>query len=202
MKNHFTTDPKLRSIIEQISLPEYIRPADAYLALLRAIIFQQLSGKAARTIYERFLNLFENLYPDPTQLAAADVETLRRVGLSRQKASYVKNVAEFALQHDMSMPYLQNLEDEEVIRYLCQIKGIGRWTVEMLLIFTLERADVFPLDDLGIRKAVVRLYTLDLPDKALRAKLLEIAEAWKPHRSLACKYLWKWLDSETKNAQS
>jgi DNA-3-methyladenine glycosylase II len=122
-------------------------------------------------------------------------DELRTAGVSRQKAGYLRNVAAFALTHDLSARALADLPDEEVIRELTQIKGVGRWTVEMLLMFTLGRPDVLPVDDLGIQNAMKRLYRLRGTGRALHRRMVAIAENWRPHRTLVCRHLWPWLSA-------
>jgi DNA-3-methyladenine glycosylase II len=154
-----------------------------------------LSGKAAATIHGRFLDLFPEAYPFPEALLALDLPTLRSAGLSRQKATYIQNVAEFFQRENLIGKDLADMDDETVIRYLTQIKGVGRWTVEMLLMFTLNRPDVLPLDDLGIQQAMQLLYNFEEKGRALKKRMLELAEPWRPYRTYASLYLWRWKDS-------
>lgn len=167
---------------------------DIYGSLISSIVSQQLSTKVVRVIWRRFTDLFPDSYPAPRALLATEHELLRKAGLSNSKAIYLKNVAAFHLENDMSFDYLQQMSDQEIISYLTRIKGVGRWTVQMILMFPMDRPDVFPVDDLGIQNAMKRLYGLELEKKALREKLEEIAMAWQPYRSLACKYLWEISD--------
>ena len=169
------------------------RPADAYGALLRAIVGQQLSTKAARTIYTRVCELFGDCVPTPEQLLAADPEALRGAGLSRAKVSYLRDLAEHVLDGRLELERLDELGDDEIVAELTAVKGLGRWTAEMFLMFHLGRADVLPVGDLGIRRAVQIAYGLDeLPDAT---ELEGIAEPWRPQRTLACLYLWRSLDN-------
>ncbi|HNI44762.1 MAG: DNA-3-methyladenine glycosylase 2 family protein [Chitinophagales bacterium] len=192
----FATDPRLQQAITQVKPLEIGEiGTDIYGSLLRAIVFQQLSGKVAEVIYARFVGLFNEQYPEATTLAQMPIEMLRTVGLSNQKANYVKNIAAFSLEQNLHFDYINSLSDEELVQYLTQIKGVGRWTVEMLLIFTLQRPDVFPILDLGIRNAMIRLYEVEETGKAQLQRLHEIAAVWQPHRTLACRYLWRWYDS-------
>ena len=170
--------------------------SDLFLDLLEAITSQQLSGKAATTIFERFLDLFPSRQPTPRRVLALKPEKLRTAGLSRQKAGYLHNVAAFALRHDLSRAALRHLNDDEIIALLTQIKGVGRWTAEMLLMFPLDRPDVFPVDDLGIQLAIKNLYSLRGDGRRLHKRMTAIAENWRPHRSLACKYLWRWRSTQ------
>jgi DNA-3-methyladenine glycosylase II len=161
--------------------------ADPFHALLHAIIAQQLSTKAARTIESRFSAIFGG---DPTPAAVADVsdELLRAVGLSSQKVKYVRDLCERILAGSLKLETLESLTDDEVIAALTGVKGIGRWTAEMFLMFRLHRPDVLPVGDLGIVKAVQRAYKLrSLPSPE---RLTMIGETWRPYRSVACWYLW------------
>ncbi len=170
------------------------RPADAYGALLRSIVGQQLSTKAARTIYGRLADLYGGRAPSPSELIDTDPERLREVGLSRAKASYLRSLAEHVIAGELELDRLTDLPDEEVSAQLTAVKGLGQWTADMFLIFHLERPDVLPVGDLGVRRAVQIAYGLqDLPSPA---ELIEIGEPWRPHRSLASLYLWSSLDNE------
>lgn len=189
---HYRRDPVLYSAISELEIE--IRPElniDIYVSLLNSIVSQQLSIKVVRIIWQRFTDLFVDGYPDANQLLATDDQVLRKVGLSRSKADYLKNVAEFKLQNDMSFEYLQSLTDEEIISYLTRIKGVGRWTVQMILMFPMDRPNVFPVDDLGIQNVMKDLYGLELERRELRERLVEIADQWHPYRSLASKYIWE-----------
>ena len=193
--SHLSTDKKLRPIIEQFQIPEVKAHGDVYETLIRAIVYQQLSGKAAGTIHGRFLNLFRDKYPHPHLLKKKSVEKLRSVGLSRQKSSYILNVADYFQQEKLNEVNWSKHSDEEIIEKLTTIKGVGTWTVQMLLISTLGRKDVFPLDDLGIQNAVKKLYRIKEEKRALKEKMLARAEKWRPYRTYACLYLWRWIDS-------
>jgi len=169
------------------------RPADAYGALLRAIVGQQLSVKAARTIYERFTALFDGRTPTPEELLEVDADTLRSAGLSRAKASYVRSLAEHVVSGELELDRLDDLSDEQVAAELVAVKGLGQWTADMFLIFHLGRPDVLPVGDLGVRRAVERLYGLEALPSA--AELEALGERWRPWRSLASLYLWESLDN-------
>ena len=168
------------------------RPADAYGALVRTIVGQQLSTRAARTIYTRVTALFGDRPPTPEEILAADEEALRAAGLSRPKVSYLRDLARRVIDGELDLDALHALPDEEVIAQITAVKGLGRWSADMFLIFHLDRPDVLPVGDLGIRRAVERAYGLpDLPD----AETLDrIAAPWRPWRTLACFYLWKSLE--------
>ena len=187
---HLRKDPILRKAIDQIELPPRNIHANVYDALISSIIGQQLSVKAASTIKGRFLDLFDGNFPLPQELMPTEDEWLRKVGLSRNKASYVKNVAQFFDENDLLEKDWSNDTDEDIINLLTQIKGVGRWTVEMILMFALQRPDVFPLLDLGIQNGIKKLYDVTAEKKELYKAMEEISQPWKPHRTLACLYLW------------
>jgi DNA-3-methyladenine glycosylase II len=193
------SDPVMRRLIDEHGpLDEEERrrgrPLEPYGALVRSIVGQQLSTKAARTIYERLIELFGGKTPSPAELLAADPEDVRAAGLSRPKVSYLRSLAEHVQSGELELARLSELPDEEVSAQLTAVKGLGQWTADMFLIFHLGRPDVLPVGDLGVRRAVERAYGLaEIPDAA---KLTEIAEPWRPHRSLASLYLWRSLDNE------
>ena len=169
------------------------RPREAYVALLRSIVGQQLSVKAARTIYERLLALFDGREPTPAELLAADPEAIRAVGLSRPKVGYIRDLAQRVEDGSLHLDRFQELSDEEVVAELTAVKGLGRWTAEMFLMFHLGRPDVLPVGDVGIQRAVRLAYGLDAHPKP--DELERIAEPWRPQRTLACLYLWRSLDN-------
>ena len=169
------------------------RPADAYGALLRSIVGQQLSTKAARTIYERVTALFGGRTPTPEELLAADPDDLRGAGLSRGKVAYMRDLAEHVLTGELELDRLNELSDEKIVAELTAVKGLGVWTAHMFLIFHLQRPDVLPVGDLGVRSAARNVYELEALPTA--AELEEIGEPWRPHRSLAALYLWRSLDN-------
>jgi DNA-3-methyladenine glycosylase II len=189
-------DKVMKRLIKDHGDMELGKKKNAYLHLCLSILSQQLSTKVARVIRDRFLDLYEGKFPTPQQIVDTPVTTLRGIGFSNAKASYIHNVARFAMEQGMEDRKLNKMSDEEVIDHLVPIKGVGRWTVEMLLIFTLGREDVFAVDDLGIQNAMVNLYGIDKTDKKkMKAEMLEIAERWRPFRSYACLHLWRSLDS-------
>jgi DNA-3-methyladenine glycosylase II len=171
------------------------RPADHYGALVRAIVGQQLSTTAARTIYGRLTERYGGRTPTPAELLADDPDELRTAaGLSRAKASYLRSLAEHIVSGELELERFDELPDEQIAAELIAVKGLGQWTVDMYLMFHLQRPDVLPVGDLGIRRAVERAYRLpDLPDPA---ELTRVADPWRPHRTLACRYLWRSLDNE------
>ena len=157
---------------------------------MASIVSQQLSTKAAATIYERFISLYEDKIPHPEHVSKTDVETLRGCGLSGQKAGYVKNLAEYFLQNSFDKKTWMAMSDEEIVKELTSIKGIGVWTVQMTLMFTLDRKDVLPLDDLIIKNSITKYYGLDGSGKEQVNKIIAVAEKWRPYRSVAYMYLW------------
>lgn len=168
-----------------------------YLQLCASIISQQLNTAVAKVIFNRFLNLYNTKPPTLKQIAGTPVETFRSIGFSNAKASYVHNVCKFFVEHNLTDAKLTKMSNEEIIDLLTQIKGVGKWTVEMILMFTLGREDVFAVDDLAIQKAITKLYGLDAGDKkAMKEKMLEISEKWIPYRTYACRYLWEWMDKK------
>jgi DNA-3-methyladenine glycosylase II len=195
----FAADPVICEIIRNGRPLASSRSEDVYFKLLGSIVSQQLSTKVAAVIFRRFQELFPEEYPHPHLVLSTPDEQLRGAGLSFQKIGYVRNVATFAVEGKLQHAAIDALEDEELILHLTQIKGVGRWTVEMLLMFALERPDVFPVDDLGIQNAMKRHYGLaDLTGKALRLQMQQIAESWRPYRTIASKYLWQSLDNMPK----
>jgi len=185
-------DTILSNAIKNISYE--IKPEldiDVYRAILNSIVSQQLSVKVVDIIWRRFEDLFVDGYPKAKELLVMEDAILRKAGLSRAKTKYLKNVAAFALENDMSFDYLYEKTDEEIIEYFTVIKGVGKWTVQMILMFPMDRLNVFPVDDLGIQQRMIALYNVDVEKKILKPTLAKIAESWQPYRSLACKYLWK-----------
>jgi DNA-3-methyladenine glycosylase II len=189
---HLSRDPRLAPLVAQFDLPPLPVGGDLYFNLIRTIIFQQLSGKAANTIHGRFLGLFPDGYPHAEQLLAHRVEDLRSVGVSRQKAGYLHNVAEHWQREGLAGADWSTYDNEELIQALTTIKGVGQWTAEMLLMFTLHRPDVLPLDDLAVRSAIQELYGIEGRGKALLAELTRVTAPWRPYRTRACRYLWAW----------
>lgn len=194
------SDPKMAALIERVGKIDLAtrlrrrseeRPADAYGALLRAIVGQQLSTKAARTIYLRVLDLFDGSTPSPERLLEASQADLRGAGLSGRKVEYVRDLAAHVLSGELELDRLEDLSDEEAIAEIVAVRGLGQWTAEMFLLFHLERPDILSGGDLGIRKAVQVEYGLE--EMPAPQQVLEIGEPWRPHRSLASLYLWESL---------
>jgi DNA-3-methyladenine glycosylase II len=193
---HLSKDRKLKKLLDNGEPHQLKKRKNICTYLCASIMSQQLSTKVATVIHNRFLALYGGKEPSPQQILDTPFETLRGIGLSNAKVNYVKNVAQFELESGMEAKRLQKMNNEEVIEYLIQIKGVGRWTVEMLLMFALGREDVFAVDDLGIQNAMIRLYKLDISDKKkLREELLKISAKWTPYRTYACLHLWRWKDN-------
>ena len=193
---HLLKDKKLGRLIENSKPHKLKKRNNIYIYLCASIMSQQLSVKVADVIYRRFLDLYGGKEPTPHQILDTPATTLRGIGLSNAKVSYVKNVAQFEIEQGMHAGKLNKMDNEEVIAYLTPIKGVGRWTVEMLLMFALGREDVFAADDLGIQNAMISLYKLDRADKKkFREHLLRISKKWSPYRTYACLHLWRSKDN-------
>lgn len=164
--------------------------------LMASIMSQQLSTKVAAVIFQRFLLLFGGKEPTVDAVLLTPDTTLRSIGLSNAKVGYVKNVATFFATHHITDAQLKRMSDQEIIDLLVQIKGVGRWTVEMLLMFSLGREDVFAVDDLGIQQAMCKLYKIDPNNKkAMKLTMQKKAQKWVPYRTYACLHLWNWKDN-------
>lgn len=194
---HLLRDKKLRPLIASQDEIVLKGKKDLCHYLCASIMSQQLSTKVASVIHQRFLDLFGGVAPGAEQILSVPEESLRSIGLSNAKVQYVRNVARFALEKGMSAKQLNRMDDESVIEYLTQIKGVGKWTAEMLLMFALKREDIFPADDLGIQQAMIRLYALDPSDKKiLKQEMHRIAAKWTPYRTYASMHLWNWKDGK------
>jgi 3-methyladenine DNA glycosylase/8-oxoguanine DNA glycosylase len=185
-------DKNLARLINEFEAPAFKEERNYFEALVRAIVYQQLSGKAASTIYNRFTNLFEeDVYLLPEDVINKTHEELRSVGLSNQKAAYVCNIAE-AFANGAIPKNLDELKDEDVIKKLTAIKGVGPWTAEMFLMFTLQRPDILPVTDLGIQKGMQLFCKLDeLPTQEF---MMKTAESWRPYRTVASWYMWRLVE--------
>ena len=182
-------DPILKGLFSGFDIPKLKTETNYFWSLCRSIIYQQISGKAAKTISDRFLALFRSgTNIQPREVLDIDINSLYSVGLSRQKASYMKNIAEAFVNKLINNENFIMMNDEEILKQLTIINGVGRWTAEMFLIFTLRRSDVFPLTDLGVQKGFQIVYSLDeLPTIDYMS---EKAEKWKPYRTIVTLYLW------------
>lgn len=195
-KEHLSKDRKLKKLIEEHGFFQLKKQKNLCLYLCYSIMSQQLSTKVAKVIKLRFLNLYGGKEPTPQQILDTPFEKLRGIGMSNAKVNYVQNVARFEMEKGMGHKKLAKMNNEEVIEYLTQIKGVGRWTTEMLLMFALCREDIFAIDDLGIQKAMIKLYKLDNADKKkLKEELLRLSGKWSPYRTYACMYMWRWKDN-------
>jgi DNA-3-methyladenine glycosylase II len=193
--SHLSKDKKFSRILEGKDAIRISKRKDIYLHLCNSIMGQQLSTKVAATLRKRFLKLYTGK-PTPHQILATPHETFRSIGLSGAKSNYMHNVARFAIEVGMDSKMLARMDNEQVIEHLTQIKGVGRWTAEMLLMFTLGREDVFSPDDLGIQQAMIVLYKLDKTDrKKLKEDMLRISSKWAPYRTYACLHLWSHKDN-------
>ncbi len=194
---HLCKDKKLRKVLEEQDALVLEKRKKIYLRLCASIMSQQLSTKVAEVIYSRFLALYGKKEPTAQQIIDTPFETLRSIGLSNAKTNYVHNVCRFFIEEKITDAQLYKMSNEDVIAKLTQIKGVGKWTTEMILMFSLQHEDVFPVDDLGIQQAMTKLYKLDHSNKKiLYEQMHKVAEKWKPYRTYACIHLWRWKDRE------
>lgn len=193
---HLSKDKKLKKLVAAAESHQLKKRKNICTYLCASIMSQQLSVKVADVIYKRFIALYGGKEPTPQQILDTPFENLRGIGLSNAKVGYVKNVAQFEIEFGMDAKKLGKMTNEEVITYLIVIKGVGRWTVEMLLMFALGREDVFAVDDLGIMNAMVKLYKIDTTDKKkVKEDMLRLSAKWSPYRTYACVHLWRWKDN-------
>ena len=193
--SHLQKDKRLAAIMGE-KIHELKFHKNMPLRLTAAIMSQQLNTKVADIIYNRFLSLYNGNEPSSPEIIATPYAQLRQIGLSHAKATYVHAVAAFCVAHDVTDEKLLAMANDEVIDFLTQIKGVGRWTCEMLLMFSLGREDVFPAADLGIQQAMIKLYGIRGADKkVIKEKMLIYANKWQPWRTYACLYLWQWKDA-------
>lgn len=194
---HLQRDKQLASVLKNFSPERRNREENIALYLCLSIISQQLSTRVARVICDRFLDLLSGAEPTAAHIAQLEKTTLRSIGLSESKCTYIHNVCAFFTEHAISDSALHAMSDDEIIRLLIQIKGVGNWTIQMLLMFAMARDDVFAPDDLGIQKAMSHIYQLETLDaKERKARMLRISEKWRPYRTYACMALWSWKDSK------
>ena len=185
-------DNRFIPIIKKIGGIKLDKRKNPYQSLVRAIIYQQLSGKAATAIYNRFLALYSNQHPNMNELISTPHENLRAVGLSNRKAEYIKSIAEFFEKTAISNNDFDKMPEDEIRNHLIKIRGVGHWTIDMFLMFTLNRLDIFPVLDLGVQKGFAKMFNLNkLPTGN---KMLKEAEKWKPYRSIAAHYFWRIAD--------
>ncbi len=189
-----TKDKKMAKLIESFPKPKLRRNKNYFRVLTQAIIFQQLNGKAAQTILDRFIALYPKVsFPKPEQVLKSTTNKLRKAGLSERKASYIKDLARAFNEKEIQPRKISSMTDDEIREKLIQVKGIGNWTVDMFLMFTLNRTDILPVGDYGIKKGFQLLYKLDsLPDESFMEKK---AKKWIPYRTLASRYIWQVADN-------
>jgi len=188
-------DKHMKVLINKLGRPDFNLGQDYFQSLLRSIVFQQLSGKAARTIYERLVNLIpETSNLCPNEVLKLDKDEMRKAGLSFQKINYVRNLADYFENNSFQKKDVERMTDEEISKELIQIKGIGQWTVDMFLMFTLNRADILPYKDLGIQKGIMKILNMkNLPSKK---EMENCSRKWRPYRTIACWYLWRMVDDK------
>jgi len=188
-------DKNMQVLIKKFGRPDFHQGQDYFQSLLRSIVFQQLSGKAAQTIYERFVNLIpksSNLCSN--EILKLDKEEMKKAGLSFQKINYVRNLADYFEKNSFQKEDVERMTDQEISKELIQIKGIGQWTVDMFLMFTLNRADILPYKDLGIQKGIMKILNMkNLPSKK---EMENCSRKWRPYRTIACWYLWRMADDK------
>ena len=188
-------DKNMQVLIEKFGSPNFKIGQDYFQSLLRSIVFQQLSGKAAQKIYERFVNLIpvaSNLCP--YEVLKLNKDDMRETGLSFQKINYVKNLADYFENNSFNKNNVERMTDEEISKELIQIKGIGQWTVDMFLMFTLNREDILPYGDLGIQKGIMKI--LNMKKIPSNKEMENCSKKWRPYRTLACWYLWRISDEK------
>ena len=188
-------DKNMHVLIKKFGRPDFNQGQDYFQSLLRSIVFQQLSGKAAQTIYERLVSLIpktSNLCPN--EILKLNKDEMRKAGLSFQKINYVRNLADYFENNSLQKKNVEEMTDEEISKELIQIKGIGQWTVDMFLMFTLNRADILPYKDLGIQKGIMKIFKMkNLPSKN---EMENCSRKWRPYRTIACWYLWRIADDK------
>jgi DNA-3-methyladenine glycosylase II len=194
-RKHLSKDPVMKKLISDYGELPWEWEVDIFSDIVGSIISQQLSVKAADTIQKRFIALLPGGKMTPESILTLTNDAIRECGISRPKIKYIKGVAQAVEDGTLNIPNLSNLSDRQVLIELTKLKGIGQWTGEMLLMFSLKRPDVFSMGDLGVRNAMAKLYDIDRDDFL---KIEEISMKWKPYRTLACRYLWKSLDNSPK----
>ena len=188
-------DKNMQDLIKKFGRPDFNQGQDYFQSLLRSIVFQQLSGKSAQTIYERLVNLIpETTNLCPNEVLKLDKDEMRKAGLSFQKINYVRNLADYFENNSFQKKDVERMTDQEISKELIQIKGIGQWTVDMFLIFTLNRTDILPFTDLGIQKGIMKILNMkNLPSKK---EMENCSKKWRPYRTIACWYLWRMADDK------
>jgi DNA-3-methyladenine glycosylase II len=190
---HLSKDPELKKLLAGAETRLLQRRTDFTFFLYSTIVQQQLSTRVGEVFLQRFLNIYNGNKPTSEEVVNTPLETLQAIGLSKSKALYIKNVAQFDLDNGLNIDKLDAMTDDEVTAYITSIKGIGKWTAHLFLIAALAREDVFPVDDLILQKAVAGIYRLDRSDKKkFMADMLRISENWRPFRTYASLHLWRW----------
>ncbi|MES2528075.1 MAG: DNA-3-methyladenine glycosylase 2 family protein [Bdellovibrionota bacterium] len=191
-KKFLAADKKAQELFKNpIVMP--VKTKNVTKSLVFSIMSQQLSVQVANVMQMRFLALYDGKFPSAKTIRETPVEKIRAIGISQSKANYIHNVAEFIDARKITVAKLDKMSDAEIIELLTEIKGVGKWTVEMLLIFGLKREDVFALDDLGMQKAMIHLFKLqDLDKKTLRLKMEKLSQRWSPYRSYICLHMWRY----------
>jgi len=193
---HLSKDKLLAKIIDKKNPLSLSTKKNIYLSLCFSIMSQQLSTKVAAIIHERFLALYKNKKPSLQQITSTPFSVLKSIGLSDSKTNYLLNVCDYFIANKLTDSKLHKMSDENITEMLTQIKGVGRWTSEMVLMFSMGREDVFAVDDLGIQQQMCKLYNIDMASKKeMKLKMQQVAENWKPYRTYACRYLWDWKDA-------
>jgi len=193
--NLLKRDKKMRVLINEFGRPDYNLKHDYFQSLLRSIVFQQLSGKAAQTIYERFVNLIpKNSNLCPNEVLKLDKDEMRKAGLSFQKINYVNNLSDYFENNSFQKKDVERMTDEKISKELIQIKGIGQWTIDMFLMFTLNRPDILPYKDLGIQKGIMKI--LNMKNHPTKKEMENCSSKWRPYRTIACWYLWRIADDK------
>lgn len=188
----FLSKDKKASLLLKHDIVIPVKTKSVTKSLVWSIMGQQLSIQVAKVMFARFKDLYGGKFPSAKIIRNTPIERIRAIGVSQSKANYIRNVAEFIDEKKITVAKLDKLSDDEVIELLTEIKGVGRWTVEMLLIFGLKREDVFAVDDLGVQKAMIHLFKLhDLDKRELRLKMMELSKRWSPYRSYICLHMWK-----------
>ena len=185
-------DSKMQNLIKEYGSPVFKSKDDYFHSLMRSIVFQQLSGRVANIIYQRLINLVPNNKIIPKDILLLSNEDMKKIGLSSQKIKYINNLADYFNSNLFNSNKVKKMSNEEISRELIQIKGIGQWTIDMFLMFTLNRPDVMPYLDLGIQKGIKILFNLD--DLPTKDEMKNISIKWKPYRTVACWYIWKIVD--------
>lgn len=195
---HLGKDKVLAKTISKKNPIEITQEKNIYLSVCFSIMSQQLSTKVADIIKGRFLEIYKPHKPTLERIAATPFPTLKKIGLSDSKVIYILNVCDYFIANKLTDAKLNKMKDEEVIQTLTAIKGVGRWTAEMVLMFAMGREDVFSSDDLGIQQQMSKLYGIDPANKKqMKTEMEQIASKWSPYRTYACRYLWNWKDGNS-----